>query len=61
MSLSNEERRIIVNRELEKSERTFDDVLFFVRMKEDGKLLQTDYTMPCSMLCRHFSFVMDIM
>ena len=28
MSLSNEERRIIVNRELEKSERTFDDVLF---------------------------------
>ena len=31
MSLSSEERRIIVNRELEKSGRTFDDVLFCAR------------------------------
>ena len=28
MSLSSEERRIIVNREIEKSKRTFDDVMF---------------------------------
>ena len=59
MSLSESERNIIVNRELEKSQRTFEDVLFCARegkWETAANRLYYFYFMPCP----RFSFMTAI-
>ena len=47
MSLSENERRIIVNREIEKSQRTFEDVLFCA---QEGKWEAASYLLILNQL-----------
>ena len=51
MTLSKDERSIVVERELEKAQKTFADMEFCA--KENGKRQPTDCTMHFSTLFRH--------